>query len=161
MAELTYSAVGATRGVAPEGFRAIDRSALIGHGDERFRSAVDRTMRWGLQRGSGMRVFAADRAVREGDEARLRIPLWPRAIPCRVVYVVDEPDAAGFAYGTLRGHPESGEEAFLVERRPDGSVWTRIVAFSRPAGPLIWLGYPIARLLQEIYTRRYLRALRG
>jgi len=159
MAELTYSAVGATRGIAPKGFRAIDRSALIGHGDDCFRSAVEQTMRWGLQRRSGMRVSAADRAVRVGDEARLRIPFWPRPIPCRVVYVVDDPHAAGFAYGTLRGHPESGEEAFLVERRPDGSVWTRIVAFSRPAGPLIRLGYPIARLLQEIYTRRYLRAL--
>jgi len=159
MAELTYSAVGATRGIAPKGFRAIDRSALIGHGDDCFRSAVEQTMRWGLQRRSGMRVTAADRAVRVGDEARLRIPFWPRPIPCRVVYVVDDAHAAGFAYGTLRGHPESGEEAFLVEHRPDGSVWTRVVAFSRPAGPLIWLGYPIARLVQEVYTRRYLRAL--
>jgi len=161
MRELTYSAVGATRGDAPAGFRAIDRSAPIGHGDACFRAAAAQTMHWGLQRRSGMRVSAADRAVREGDEARLRIPFWPRAIPCRVVYVVDEPDVAGFAYGTLRGHPESGEEAFLVERCPDGSVWTRIVAFSRPAGPLIRLGYPVARLLQELYTRRYLRALRS
>ncbi|MGO1414472.1 MAG: DUF1990 family protein [Microbacterium gubbeenense] len=161
MADLTYDAVGATRGTPPAGFRAIDRAALIGHGDDCFRAAVDQTMRWGLQRGSGMRVTAADRAVRDGDEVGLRIPLWPREIPCRVVYVVDEPDVAGFAYGTLRGHPESGEEAFLVERRPDGSVWTRIRAFSRPSGPLIWLGYPFARLLQEVYTRRYLRALRA
>ena len=30
--------------------------------------------------------------------------------PCRVVYLVAEPGRAGFAYGTLPGHPERGEE---------------------------------------------------
>ncbi|SIP67631.1 hypothetical protein BN9982_740001 [Mycobacterium tuberculosis] len=36
--------------------------------------------------------------------------------PCRVVYVIDEPDVRGFGYGTLPGHPVSGEER--RERRP-------------------------------------------
>jgi uncharacterized protein (UPF0548 family) len=40
----------------------------------------------------------------------MRVPLWPRDVPCRVVYVVDEPRRAGFAYGTLPGHPEIGGE---------------------------------------------------
>lgn len=99
--------------------------------------------------------------LRPGDTARLRMALWPFPIPARVVYVVDEPGRRGFAYGTLPGHPERGEEAFIVERMPDGSVWLVIRAFSRPAGPLIWLGYPVARLLQSFYTARYLRALAG
>jgi uncharacterized protein (UPF0548 family) len=38
--------------------------------------------------------------------------------PCRIVYVIDEPDRRGFAYGTLPGHPERGEEAFIISRRP-------------------------------------------
>ncbi|MGO2846815.1 MAG: DUF1990 family protein, partial [Microbacterium gubbeenense] len=53
MAELTYEAVGATRGTPPAGFRASERAALVGHGDASFRAAVDQKMRWVLQRGSG------------------------------------------------------------------------------------------------------------
>ena len=37
---------------------------------------------------------------------------------CRIVYVVDESGPIskfGFAYGTLPGHVESGEERFLIE----------------------------------------------
>ena len=45
------------------------------------------------------------------------------ATPCRVVYVIDEPSRRGFAYGTLPGHPESGEEAFIVEIDETDEVW--------------------------------------
>jgi uncharacterized protein (UPF0548 family) len=108
-------------------------------------------------------VYAANGTplLQPGDTARLRMALWPFPIPARVVYVIDEPDRRGFAYGTLPGHPERGEEAFVVERQPDGSVWLVIRAFSRPSSPLMWIGYPVARLLQAFYTARYERALAG
>ena len=66
---------------------------------------------------AGEAVFTAEGTalLRPGDVARMRMAFWPRRIPARVVYVVDEPARRGFAYGTLHGHPESGEEAFLVE----------------------------------------------
>jgi len=98
-----------------------------------------------------------------GDTALLRIPFGPFRVtaPARVVYVLDEPDRKGFAYGTLPGHPENGEEAFIVERDADDSVWLRITAFSRPANWFFWLGYPVLRLSQEFYTSRYERALTG
>ena len=99
--------------------------------------------------------------VRQGDTAILLLG-WKALslrIPVRVVYVVDEPTRRGFAYGTLPGHPESGEEAFVVERRDDDSVWLTIRAFSRPAAPWLWLGYPVLRLLQAIFTSRYEHAL--
>ena len=92
---------------------------------------------------------------------RLVIPVGPLGVPApaEVVYVVDEPRRRGFAYGTLPGHPESGEEAFIIERRDDDSVWLVISAFSRPSSWFWWAGYPVLRVVQEIYTRRYLRAL--
>lgn len=99
--------------------------------------------------------------LRAGDTAALRIGLWPRDVPVRVVYVVDEPARRGFAYGTLPGHPESGEEAFVVERRPDDSVWLTVRAFSRPATAWLRLAAPALRLAQELYTARYLGALAG
>jgi len=168
MTVLSYAAVGATRRDdlvehPPAGFRPIDRVTRIGEGDAHFHWAVSQTMTFGIQRRSGLRptrrsgLVDGSEPVRAGDRGVLR--LGPLRIPLEVVYVVDEPDRRGFAYGTLPGHPESGEEAFLIERRADGSVWLRIRAFSRPAHPLLWLGYPVLRAFQEVYTRRYERAL--
>jgi uncharacterized protein (UPF0548 family) len=101
--------------------------------------------------------------LKPGDTAILAIPFgrFRVKVPARVVYVVDEPDRKGFAYGTLAGHPENGEEAFLVERRADDSVWLTIRAFSRPANRWWWIVYPVLRITQEVFTRRYERALTG
>jgi uncharacterized protein (UPF0548 family) len=112
---------------------------------------------------SGDQVYADTGAqlVRPGDTAvlLLGVGILSARIPIRVVYVIDEPTRRGFAYGTLPGHPESGEEAFIVELRDDDSVWLTIRAFSRPAAAWLWLGYPILRLLQAIFTSRYEHAL--
>lgn len=99
--------------------------------------------------------------IAPGDTAMLVLPFWFLGIhaPCRVIYVVDEPNRKGFAYGTLPGHPESGEEAFLVDRTDDGSVWLTIRSFSRPGGWAWWAVYPVLRLVQAMFTRRYFRAL--
>ncbi|MGN6272791.1 MAG: DUF1990 family protein [Protaetiibacter sp.] len=43
----------------------------------------------------------------------------------------------------------------------DDSVVLRIRAFSRPATWLFRVAYPAVLLMQELYTRRYLRALRA
>jgi uncharacterized protein (UPF0548 family) len=77
-----------------------------------------------------------------------------------VVYVVDEPDRQGFAYGTLPGHPETGEEAFVIHTHVDGGVYLDLQAFSRPATLLARAGDPLTRLMQQLVTDRYVRALR-
>jgi uncharacterized protein (UPF0548 family) len=46
-----------------------------------------------------------------------------------------------------------------VERRTDGSVWLTIRSLTYPARGLRRVGYPLARLAQPFYRRRYLRAL--
>jgi uncharacterized protein (UPF0548 family) len=161
---LSYVEHGATRGELPTGYRHVEREVVLGHGRERFERAVTATLAWGVQTGAGIRVRTPHRPdaapLQAGDTVVMRVPLWPRDVPCRVVYVIDEPRRAGFAYGTLPGHPEAGEEAFLVEHRDDDAVVLRIRAFSRPATWLFRVAYPAVLLMQEIYTRRYLRALR-
>lgn len=82
--------------------------------------------------------------------------------PARIVYVVDEagpPARYGFAYGTLPGHAEKGEERFLVEHHDDGAVVYDLRAFSRPGHPLTALGYPYARRLQERFALGSLAAM--
>ena len=164
---LTYSHVGETLrtnliGSPVPRFRSLERSAVIGSGRADFERASAKVLLWGIQTGSGMTVAGATGVpLVAGDEVRLTIPFGPFRVPApaRVVYVVDEPSRAGFAYGTLPGHPERGEEAFLVDLADDGTVTVTIRAFSRPANWFWALGAPVLRLAQELYTRRYLRAL--
>ena len=163
--ELSYAEPGATRRELPVGYRHLEREVVLGRGAELHSRAVAAARAWRIQTGSGIRVRVAGRAdlarLEVGDTVVMRVPLWPRDVPCRVVYVLDEPRRAGFAYGTLPGHPESGEEAFLIEHRDDDSVVLRIRAFSMPATWLFRVAYPAVLLMQELYTRRYLRALRA
>jgi uncharacterized protein (UPF0548 family) len=79
--------------------------------------------------------------------------------PCRVVYAVDEPHRRGFAYGTLPGHPESGEQAFVVAHHDDDAVSLTITAFSRPATRLAKIVGPLEGIAQRLITGRYLRSL--
>ena len=84
---------------------------------------------------------------------------------CRIIYVVDESgpiNTFGFAYGTLPGHVESGEERFLIEwDRKDNSVWYDILAFSKPNHVLAWLGYPYVRLKQAQFRRHSAASMLG
>jgi len=84
---------------------------------------------------------------------------WHNA--CRIVYVVDAPDRFGFAYGTLPGHVECGEELFQVEIDPENNVWYEIRAFSRPRHWLAKYGYPLVRLLQARFRRDSARQMRA
>ena len=81
--------------------------------------------------------------------------------PCRVVYVTSEPARRGFASGTLPGHPERGEEAFIIGQHADGTVTFTITAFSRPATALAKAAGPARRAIQRYVTTRYLQALAG
>ena len=159
---LTYLEVGGTRAATlPSGYHHVSRSARLGRGQEQFDTAATALFGWELQRRAGVRVLPTTTTVSDGGVAVLLLGLGRLAIqaPVRVVYVVDEPQRRGFAYGTLGGHPESGEESFLVELTADGDVICRITAFSRPATWLTRLGGPVARLTQRWVTGRYLAAL--
>ncbi len=113
---------------------------------------------WQAHLGAGLRVQPRH-PPQEGATVVVAIPLGPltAVAPCRIVGVVDEPHRFGFAYGTLPGHPESGEEAFVVEASEDG-VALHILAASHPSGVLARLGAPVGRRIQTATTRRYLEA---
>jgi len=79
----------------------------------------------------------------------------------RIVYVIDEPRRSGFAYGTLPGHVERGEERFSVEWLEDDTVWYDLEAFSRPGYWAARLAKPLARRLQRRFARLSKAAMRG
>jgi uncharacterized protein (UPF0548 family) len=146
----------------PAGYRHVDRDVSIGSGRAAFERAVDGLLGGGMHRGAGLAVAASAERAAPGVLVVLRAGWAPLdlVIPCRVVYPVDTTDGQGFAYGTLPGHPERGEEAFTVRLMPDGEVRMRIRAFSRPASFLARAGGPLTRVVQDYVTNRYVHALR-
>jgi uncharacterized protein (UPF0548 family) len=155
----TYDAVGATAGTPPDGY-AVDRTRIqLGEGETVFRSAVAALRRWEQFRLGWVEASSPDTPIRPGAvlavAGRVFGVWWLNA--CRIVYVVDETGPVskfGFAYGTLPGHVESGEERFLVEwDRGGDAVWYDILAFSRPNHIFTRLGDPVVRRLQKRFGR--------
>ena len=154
----TYAEVGATAGALPEGYHHLHKSAVIGRGRRRFDGAAAEVMRWGMLRGAGVRVEATSELAQVGSE--VIVHLGPVRAPCRVVYVIDEPDRRGFAYGTLPGHAEAGEELFAVRYdAATDNVYAEVTAFSRHGKWWSRLGSPVTSLIQRLISERYLRAL--
>ena len=168
---VSYAPIGATRSDSfishpIPGYRSIERRAWIGSGDADWERAREQIFAWGLQTRVGMRLRGPAGEPRVplevGDLIQLGIGVGRARFrfPAVVVWTIDEPRFSGFAYGTLPGHSEAGEEAFLIERRRDDSVWMIIRAFSQPSN-LFWRAVSLPlRLVQRIYTDRYLRTLR-
>jgi uncharacterized protein (UPF0548 family) len=159
---LTYSEVGATAGPLPPGYHHQHLSAPVGYGRAQFDAAAACLMRWDMHARAGLHPQVSDPVVQEGSVAVLRFQVGPvrLRVPVRVVRVVDEPARRGFVYGTLPGHPERGEESFLVEMAEDGTVFFHLVAFSRPGRWFTVLGRPVSRAGQVLISERYLTAVR-
>jgi uncharacterized protein (UPF0548 family) len=163
-ADVTYREIGATAWPAmPGGYRIVKHRAMLGVGRASFDLAADALVSWEMHRRTGLRVAAtAPRAVPDAV-AVMSIGVGPLRLvaPCRVMYAVDDPRRKGFAYGTLPGHPESGEESFIVEHEENDEVSFTVQAFSRHATRLARLGGPLTSLAQDLATRRYARVLRS
>lgn len=146
----------------PRGYRRLLRRTVIGTA-ARFEDAAEEVLDWAVQRRSGIAVLSVsgDDAPRasEGLEGAVVVPVLGRTVraPFRVTRVLQSPDLVGFAYGTLPGHPEVGEEAFLVRRVGPETVF-ELRALSHPAFPYS-LAAPVGLLLQQRFSERYLRAL--
>ncbi|WP_406451763.1 DUF1990 domain-containing protein [Streptomyces sp. NBC_00876] len=170
--DLTYGPAGATCpgdevwAAGIPGYRRYEGTVVIGHGEGDWQAASDAVLTWGVKRRSGFRVTpvagAAER-VSEGGAYRITAAWGPLAVhePALVVAVVDTPDRCGFAYGTLPGHPVSGEEAFIVCRAADGTVTLTLRSLTARAPEGLWRPlFPVLLLAQRVYRRRYRRALR-
>jgi uncharacterized protein (UPF0548 family) len=159
--EPTYDEVGATLGAGlPAGYRHDRWSVSLGKGSEVFDRGVAGLQRWEGHRNAGITVHPQGAVPEEGDNVLLVIRVGPLCltVPNRIVAATREPRRFALVYGTLPGHGEQGEEAFLINRHDDDAVTFDIVAFSRPVG-MARFGTPAARVLQLRATDRYLAGL--
>lgn len=161
-APLTYPEVGESLSSAtPAGYRHAEQCVRVGKGRETFELAADAVMTWQVHRGAGLTVLASSERVETGAVAVVRLTIGPVKIDGanRVVAVIDEPDRRGFAYGTLDGHPEKGEQAFFVEIDAEDSVTFTVRSFTRRASLLARIGGPLNARIQDQIAERYLMAL--
>jgi uncharacterized protein (UPF0548 family) len=160
-ASFSYTEVGATKGPLPAGYHHLRRDVDLGVGRTYLQAARAALFGWHVHRLAGLRLSASSLEIEPETVAVVRIGVGPVALraPVRVVYLVDEPDQAGFAYGTLPGHPESGEEAFMITMDPDERVRFALTAFSKPGTRLAQGAGPLGRAMQSRITERYLEAM--
>lgn len=172
MAELTYPQIGLTRELLrygsesvadwPDGYRRVFERIPVGRGQERFNRLAVGILDWGIQQKAELRPRSSSQAVLGAEVVcgfgigPLRLP-----VPCEVVWSECGERLAGFGYGTLPGHPASGEEAFVAELADDGEVWFSVLAFSRPRPGIYTLAAPVSQLMQGLVTRRYLAAAKA
>lgn len=164
---LNYSAVGRTTPAAehwqpPDGWRAYEHTVHLGSGTDLWNAASSAVLSWGIKTRSG---FAVEPPLEAGRRARQGERYWLVAYigPARVrepVETVSAHDRAALTYGTLEGHPVSGEEAFIVHRDANGNVNLTLRSLTR-AGRGPWrVLFPFILIAQRVYRRRYVRALR-
>lgn len=162
-APFTYPDVGASRDdLLPPDYAHMQRTELVGEGERAFRRAVEAVFDWRMQRGIGLHVRASGPAGEAGTVVVLTagLPWLGYDVPCRVVWAQTDGDEQGFGYGTLPGHPESGEECFVVRIDGHDQVHFTTRVFSRLATPLARAGGPVSRLVQRAAVEGYVRAIR-
>jgi uncharacterized protein (UPF0548 family) len=152
----SYDAVGQTRHEEPvAGFDNDYHFVELGKGEAVWVVAKEAIARWKMFPGGWACIDPDNTPIREGEtvamSARVLGLWWLNS--CRIVYVWDDSRHYGFAYGTLPGHVECGEELFMVEKTVDGTVRYVIKAFSRPRFWMARLGYPIVRRYQKKFVR--------
>jgi uncharacterized protein (UPF0548 family) len=160
-APLTFAAPGATDRLPPAGYDVLRRSRVLGRGRACFAAVASALSGWEVHEGAGLGVAASEAEAREGADVDLLVGIGRARlrVPCRVVKVWDGDARKGFAYATLPGHPEAGEEAFEVVLAADGTVRGVVTAYSRPAWLLARAGGPVSRLAQRCVADRYLAAM--
>ncbi len=168
--ELTYELPGITASLNVSNQFDVDRQQiLLGFGEQVFNLAKQAIGDWAMFPTPLTELYWPDRAIYVGAEVAVLFragPLWSLN-PCRIAYVVDESSEAGsierfgFAYGTLGGHLECGEERFTVSwNRKDDSVSYELIAVSRPNHLLTRIGYVYARIVQARFRRESAAAIK-
>uniref|UniRef100_A0A7S0RDM0 DUF1990 domain-containing protein n=1 Tax=Pyramimonas obovata TaxID=1411642 RepID=A0A7S0RDM0_9CHLO len=165
------------------GYKVDHNRVKLGHGSAAYERAKKLVKKWEHFQ-LGWAQVDADTAIEEGSPVCVTAQvafLWTRH-PLQVVYVEDLEKGKGkgkqprivspagkscnarytFGHGCLKGHMLAGEERFAVEwLEEDDSVWYDVAAFSKPAGPLSTLSYPLVRLFQRHFAQCSVKAMKN
>jgi len=152
----TYKDVGASRtDVKVKGFDNDHNSMVIGKGEDTWQAAKEVLNNWNHFPSKWTKIEPAEKGIFIGNNVSVLFRIFGIWFinSARIVYIIEEENKYGFAYGTLTGHIEKGEEIFYIERDETGTISYHIKAFSKPNNLLVWLGYPMARFFQRRFVR--------
>lgn len=167
LSDLNYADVGMTEhGRIPAEYSELKLREPVGHGKDAFEALAEGILNWKLHERSGLRTRPDTPRVQLGSLVHLGFGVGPLRInaPCRVVRLIQDQSRdetrTGFAYGTLAGHPETGEESFAAVLGADGTVYLEISAGSQHSTWFYRLVSPVSAAVQRYATRRYVAAAR-
>ncbi len=162
----SYDEVGATNRTPPSNYTVDHNRIQLGVGAAVYQTAVEGLRRWKQFDLGWLSIVPSTAAIEEDVTVVVKAKsfgIWSLSA-ARIVYVIDETNGVerfGFAYGTLPGHVETGEERFTIEwDQTDDSVWYDILAFSRPNHPLVRLAAPFARRLQKQFASESMQRMK-
>jgi uncharacterized protein (UPF0548 family) len=159
-----YHGVGSSRHVPLGGYVVDHRCVCLGTDQRTFEAACAALRHWQMFQVGWVQLCWPITGIEAGAVVGV-LASWGGVWflnACRIVYVLDDSSPirrVGFAYGTLPGHAERGEERFSIEWHSDDTVWYDLLAFSRPGHWLLWLGYPWVRRLQRRFALASLAAM--
>jgi uncharacterized protein (UPF0548 family) len=154
----SYAGIGATANALalPPAYDCDRSRVLLGQGAAAFRAACAALRDWRQFDLGWTAALPRETPIEAGRPVAVlarAMGLWTLNA-ARIVYVVSSQTQFGFAYGTLPGHVETGEERFLIDFDSEtGNVWYDILAFSRPHHAFAKLGYPLVRRLQARFRQ--------
>lgn len=155
----------ATREDAPPGYVADRYHILLGEGGETFEKAKGALRSWSQFELEWVESLPRNAPIETGVTVAViaRHYGFISLNSARIIHVIEDHgpvERYGFAYGTLPGHAEKGEERFTIEwDRQSGAVFYVVLAFSQPAHLLARAGRPLARRLQQRFARDSVRAM--
>jgi len=159
----SYAPVGMTKDLdAPIGWTEDRYRTVLGQGRAAFTRAKSLVRRWTMFELGWIELHTPEAPIEVGTTVGVvarSAGLWV-VNAARIAYVVDEERRFGFAYGTLPGHAEAGEELFLIEHTPEDLVAYSIRALSKPRAPLARLAKPWVRREQARFGADSLSAMR-
>jgi uncharacterized protein (UPF0548 family) len=161
----SYVEVGASKSAIPSGYPINHHRIRLGSGENTFARAKKAIRNWTMYRLEWTRLCPPNSPIIVGKVVCVVVNhgfCWSLN-PCRIIYTLEEKgkiERFGFAFGTLPGHSEEGEERFVVEwNRADDSVWFELLSFARPHHILAKIGFPFVGLFQRKFAEDSGRAM--
>jgi uncharacterized protein (UPF0548 family) len=164
----SYPEVGATRVPSnpPAGYLINHYRGKLGRGAEDYGKALAALYSWKMYSLSWTKLYWPETEIKEGAVVAVlakHLGLW-WLNACRVIYTFTEDDGShrsGFAFGTLPGHVETGEERFTVHW--DGKsdeVSYELFAFARPKLLMAKMAYPLVRSVLRRFAQDSFAAMK-
>ena len=133
----------------------------LGTGKKVFEIGKQAIMQWEMFPKKWIKLYPTKPTVGIGETVAVTakyLGLWWVNIT-RIAYVINDMEIFGFAYGTLPGHMEKGEELFQIRMDEKENVYFELIAISKPNTLIAKISYNMMRSLQKKFREEAANAV--